>query len=71
MDSGHRDDAQRSFTMIRDSVVDSLIAEMQVGLRQDIAALSPGPGLAAVFLGGSYGRGDGGVVERGGPPSAL
>ncbi|NMA46099.1 MAG: hypothetical protein GX945_06015 [Lentisphaerae bacterium] len=62
--SGRRDGVQRSFTMIRDSVVDLLIAEMLVGLRQDIAALSPGPGLAAMFLGGSYGRGDGGVVER-------
>ena len=60
------DDARSSFTMTRDPAVDALIAEMLVSLRQDIAALSPGPGLTGVFLGGGYGRGDGGVLERGG-----
>lgn len=64
--SARLDDAHRSFTMIRDPAVDALLAEMLAGLRQDIATLSPGPGLAAVFLGGGYGRGDGGVIDRGG-----
>ena len=64
--NGRHDHAHRSFTIIRDPAVDTLIAEMLASLRQDIGALAPGPGLAAVFLGGGYGRGDGGVVNRDG-----
>lgn len=54
------------FTTLGDAAVEAELGEMLRGLRADIAGMQVGSGLVSVVLGGGYGRGDGGVVERGG-----
>ena len=54
---------KRFFTGIRDPEAEKMIREALTRLAEDIRLQAP-PDLAGVFLGGGYGRGEGGVFRK-------
>lgn len=58
------------FTGIRDPRAEQLLRDALNRISAEIAELAP-PGLAGVFLGGGYGRGEGGVFRRSETESGL
>ncbi len=52
------------YTRIADPSVEQKLSEGLAGITADLAALAPGQRPLAVYLGGGYGRGDGGVAVK-------
>jgi len=61
----------RSFTLSRNREADALVRQVVTELRREVNGLASEFGLAALVLGGGYGRGEGGALVTPGQPVSL